>query len=280
MAAKNKIEWQAARYDRLADPHERWAAQILDRLAPASGECVLDAGCGSGRITRLLCERLDSAGPEWSVLAVDASRSMIDQARVALADFGDAVEFELSDLLDFELSSRPGIRRKRPPVDGVFSCAVFHWILDHQLLFERVYSWLKPGGRLVAQCGGLGNVEEWQRAIDEAVVQPEFSESFNGWEGPWHFAGTEETAERLERAGFEAVNCRLEEKVVKVEDARSYLEVVGLAAHLERLPEGHRDAFIDAVLRRVADPNTLRYIRLNMEAYRPSAAADPARLEV
>lgn len=265
------VEWQASRYDRLANPHERWAGEILDRLLPSAGERVLDAGCGSGRVTKLLCERLKAAsdGERWSVVAVDASQAMVEQARAALADYGDRVEIAEGDLLDLDLSRRSKDRREQR-VDAVFSCAVFHWIADHRALFRRLFQALKPGGRLVAQCGGEGNVTEWEQAIRKAMTEPAFNDSFLGWAEPWNFAGPRQTEERLAAAGFADANCHLEEKVTEVDDARAYLEVVGLSAHLDHLPESLREPFVEAVLQRLREPNTLRYVRLNIEARRPA----------
>lgn len=275
------VEWQASRYERLSDPQERWAAEVLDRLAPAAGERILDAGCGSGRVTRMLCERLAAQGPGWSVLAVDASQAMIDQARAGLAEFGDAVQFRCADLLALELSPEQLDETLRRPVDAVFSSAVFHWIADHEALFQRIFGWLRPGGRLVAQCGGRGNVAEWDQATQEAMKEPPFRAYFEGWNGPWNFAAPEPTLDLLERAGFKACSCWLQDKTVEVADGHAYLEVVGLVAHLVRLPQDLHGRFVDAVLRRVKDPNTLHYVRLNIEAGRPESAAGTAdRLEV
>lgn len=263
------VEWQAERYNRLADPHEAWAEAILDRLGAGPRERVVDAGCGSGRVTRQLCRRLGDAsaeGADWSVLAVDASQAMLEAARESLAEFEPHVEFARSDLL--ELRDASGERGRA--ADAVFSCAVFHWIHDHETLFARIHSWLRPGGRLVAQCGGAGNVAAWDEAARAAIALPEFRGHFEGWPGPWNFAGPEETEARLREAGFEEARCWLEEKVAPVADGRAYLEVVGLAAHLDRLPAEMHEAFVDAVLQGVSDPNTLLYVRLNIDARRPA----------
>lgn len=276
------VEWQAKRYDRLADPHEAWAEAILDRLSPGPGERVVDAGCGSGRITRGLCGRLADASAggdaDWSVLAVDASGAMLDAARESLSEFEPHVEFARSDLLG--LRDAPGERGRA--ADAVFSCAVFHWIHDHEALFGRIHSWLRPGGRLVAQCGGAGNVAEWEEATRAAVAMPRFRGHFDGWPGPWNFAGPDETEARLHAAGFHEVRCWLEEKVTPVADGRAYLEVVGLAVHLDRLPAEAHEPFIDAVMQGVSDPNTLLYVRLNIDARRPAedVAEGVSHLEV
>ena len=79
-------DWDAATYDRVADPQEEWAREVIDRLDLSGDETVLDAGCGSGRVTRLLVERL----PRGRVIGVDASPSMIERAREVAAATGSS----------------------------------------------------------------------------------------------------------------------------------------------------------------------------------------------
>lgn len=251
-------DWDAETYDRLAAPQEEWARGVLERLPLEGDETVLDAGCGSGRVTRLLAERL----PRGRVIGVDGSESMVAEARRSLADLGDRVEVVHSDLLELELEQ---------PVDAAFSNATFHWVLDHGLLFRRLRAALKPGGRLVAQCGGEGNVAEWRAAIEAVAELPEFAASFAGWEGPWNFAGPEETESRLREAGFSEARCWLEQKVVEPDDPRDFVAVVGLASHHERLPAELREPFTDAVLARLEQPLVLPYVRLNIEARVPAS---------
>ena len=80
-------DWDAATYDRVADPQEEWGLEVLSRLDLEGDETALDAGCGSGRVTRHLLDRL----PRGSVIGVDAAPSMIEVARGALAEYGDRV---------------------------------------------------------------------------------------------------------------------------------------------------------------------------------------------
>ncbi|MEX2448708.1 MAG: methyltransferase domain-containing protein [Solirubrobacterales bacterium] len=246
-------EWDAKTYDRLAAPQEEWARDVLARLPLNGDETVLDAGCGSGRVTRLLAERL----PRGRVIGVDGSASMIAEAREALASYGNQVELIESDLLELQLAE---------PVDAVFSNAAFHWVFDHEVLFGRLYEALKPGGRLAAQCGGAGNVANWVAAVKRAAASKPFSEHLAGRPEPWHYATPEKTQVRLERAGFNRARCWLEERLVSPEDPREYVAVVGLAAHHERLPAELREPFTDAVVAELPEPLVLRYIRLNIEA--------------
>lgn len=246
-------DWDAKTYNRLAAPQEEWARDVLARMPLRGNETVLDAGCGSGRVTRLLLERL----PNGRVIGVDGSESMVAEARLGLAAELDRVELLHADLLEFEPAS---------PVDVVFSNAVFHWIFDHQALFSRLHAAVKPDGKLVAQCGGEGNVANWVAAVKRATERERFAAHLADRPEPWHYATTGETEARLDAAGFSDIRCWLEERVVEPENPREYVAVVGLAAHHERLPEDLREPFTDAVDEELPKPLTLRYVRLNIEA--------------
>jgi trans-aconitate 2-methyltransferase len=240
-------EWDAATYDRTSAPQEAWGREVVDRLDLRGGERVLDAGCGTGRVTAGLVERL----PRGEVVAVDGSEAMVAETRKRL---GDRVHAFACDLLELELDR---------PVDAILSTATFHWIADHDALFARLCAALKPGGRLVAQCGGAGNIANVVAAID-AVAHPALA----GWPGPWNFATPAETAERLRRAGFTDVWTWLQPWPVQPEDPRAFVATSILGAHLDRLPDADREPYLDAVLARLPEPVTADYVRLNLLARR------------
>jgi len=250
------VDWDAASYDGLADPQEEWGRQVLERLELRGDETVLDAGCGSGRVTRLLVERL----PQGKVVAVDGSPSMVEMVRSVLRPQDEAL---LANLTELELDE---------PVDAVFSNATFHWVLDHDRLFRRLHAALRPGGRLEAQCGGEGNVAEFERAIDALSGDERFAPYLRGTLRPWKFAGVGETEVRLARAGFVGVRLWLERKRFQPPDPRGYLRASGLASHLERLPEDLHEPFVDAVTGSMPRPLVLDYVRLNISAQRPFPA--------
>jgi trans-aconitate 2-methyltransferase len=227
------------------------AGPVIERLALRGDETVLDAGCGSGRVTRLLIDRL----PRGRVIAVDAAPSMVEQARAAL---GDEAEVIHSDLAELELGEQ---------VDAVFSNAVFHWVPDHDALFAHLRAALRPGGRLEAQCGGAGNVERFHATAKEVGETEPFAEHLAGWVGPWNFAGREETERRLVDAGFHDVRVWLAPHPWVLDDTLEYLRTVCLGPHVERLPEHLRDDYVAAVAERCGQPLELDYVRLNMEAH-------------
>lgn len=243
-------EWDADTYDAVSDPQFEWGMEVLERLDLRGDEVVLDAGCGSGRVSAELLQRI----PEGRLLAVDGSEAMIAKARERL---GDGVKYLVADLAELELDE---------PVDLIFSTATFHWIAEHDLLFRRLRAALRPGGRLVAQCGGEGNVAAYVGAIARAAARPEFSAHFAQMEGMWNFAAPAETEERLRGAGFEWARCWLEPKPVTPARPLEFAMTVTLGPHLARLPDELKRPFGEAVLREAGDPLTLDYVRLNIDA--------------
>jgi trans-aconitate 2-methyltransferase len=250
-------DWDAGTYHRVSAPHQDWAEALLDRLALRGDERVLDAGCGSGRVTLRLLDRL----PHGRVVAADGAPSMVAQARETLGDRAEVIQ---SDLVELELSE---------PVDAIFSSAVFHWIADHDALFARLFAALVPGGRLVAQCGGAGNIAGFRGRSDEVAARPAYARYFEGWAGPWNYATAEETAERLERAGFADVQTWLQPWSVTPPEPAEFLRSVCLHPHMERLPAELRDAYISDVVAAAGEPLVLDYVRLNIDARRPAPGA-------
>ena len=248
-------DWNADVYDRVSGPQLSWGREVVERLPLRGDETVLDAGCGSGRVTRLLVERL----PRGHVIAVDGSPSMVERARAALP--ADRVTvLPAVDLAELKLGE---------PVDAVFSNAVFHWLPDHDVLFRRLFEALRPGGVLVAQCGGEGNVAALGETMRSIGEEEPFADYLSGWQGAWNFSSPERAAAALEGAGFTEVDCSLEDKRVVPDAPRDYMETVTLAVHLARLPDHLRPALVDRALEAMGEPLELDYVRLNIEARRP-----------
>jgi trans-aconitate 2-methyltransferase len=246
-------EWDADVYHRVSDTQLGWGREVLDRLPLAGTETVLDAGCGSGRVTLELADRL----PRGRVIAVDGSADMVRKAREVLPERCEVVR---QDLAELELAE---------PADAVFSNAVFHWLPDHDRLFERLHAALRPGGRMRAQCGGEGNVALLRGAVRELAAQEPFRDHLVGWESPWNFSSAEAASARLERTGFTAVSCWLERRQVAPADPRAFLATVSLGVQMEHLPGELQGPFVDAVMKRLPEPVTLEYVRLNIDAERP-----------
>ncbi len=243
--------WDAGLYDAISDMQLGWGIKVLDRIELSGGETVLDAGCGTGKVTALIAERV----PRGRVIGVDASRSMIDEARKRLPN---DVELVVADLLDLDLPD---------PVDVVFSNATLHWIHDHDRLFERLYAALRPDGRLEVQFGGQGNVAALEAAVREASASEPFAEHLEGVPLPWRFPSAEETAAALDRAGFVEVRCWTERVTESFDEGRD-LRACGVGDYIGHLPASLRDRFVAAVVDAMDDPTVREYVRLNVSARR------------
>ena len=244
-------DWDAREYDRVADPQTRWGSLVLDRLPLVGDERVLDAGCGTGRVTELLAARL----PRGRIVALDGSVAMIEAARERLAPYGDRIEYVVADLgqpLPIEGT-----------VDAILSTATFHWVPDHDALFANLAAVIRPGGWLVAQCGGVGNIASVKRVL--ATIG-------DGWIGPAHYETPMATVRRLDAAGFVDIECWLHDEPTRFEPGEpleAFLRTVILGPNLERLPPDERAGFVHEVASRLPDP-LIDYVRLNIVARRSS----------
>jgi trans-aconitate 2-methyltransferase len=250
-AAARPREWNAESYHRVSSPHQDWGAEVLDRLSLRGDETVLDLGCGTGKVTAQLLERL----PDGHAIGVDGSAAMVAEARRLLG--GPRATFLHADLLELEID---------PPADAAVSSATFHWIADHDRLFARVRAALRPGAPFVAQCGGRGNIATIVAAAQAVGAREPFAPYLAGWPGPWNFAGPEETTQRLERAGFAVERCWLNDSPQRPAATREFLATVSLGAHLLRLPEDLRDPYVDAVVEALGPDPVHDYVRLNWVA--------------
>jgi trans-aconitate 2-methyltransferase len=245
-------EWDASSYQRVSVPHEEWAAALMERLPLSGSETVLDAGCGSGRVTRMLVARL----PDGKVVAVDGSAAMVEKVAEVLRPTDEAF---VSDLTALELDQ---------PVDAITSSAVFHWIPDHDALLARMRAALKQGGRIEAQCGGKGNIDEFRSVSGEVVAREPYAAHLEaaGFEEPWFYADAEETAERLRVAGFEQIETWLQPWDVVPSDPREFMRTLILKPHVDSLPAELHEQLLDDVEAAVGEPFSLRYVRLNISA--------------
>ena len=231
-------EWDAVAYHQVSAPQTGWGHTVLAWLALTGRERAIDAGCGTGRLTAALAERV----PDGHVVAVDRSWNMLQVARTNLRPaFGRRISLVQASLPALPVAGW---------ADVVFSTATFHWIADHPALFANIFAALVAGGRLHAQCGGGPNLRAAHALAARVMRQPPFAPHFHAWPGVWTFATAEETAARLTAAGFVNVVTSLEAAPTTLateHDYRAFVTTVIYHPHLARLPDALRMPFIDAV---------------------------------
>lgn len=242
-------DWDAVTYDRISDPQARWAVAVVERIE-GEPRTILDAGCGTGRVTELLLRRFARV----DVIGVDASATMIDQATSRLAPYAGRVKLLHSDLLEpLPLDDR---------VDVVFSNAVFHWIGDHPRLFRNLAGALRPGGQLVAQWGGHRNI---YRLL--SVVREQGGPDLTG-----NFTTPEQSHADLEAAGFTEVRTWAHPDPADFdsrEEFEQYLDTICLRTYVDGLEPSERSQFIRAVADRLPE-RRIDYVRMNAVARAPA----------
>ena len=269
-------DWDAATYQRVAAPHAVWGASVLDRLQLDGDETVLDAGCGSGRVTAQLLQRLTRGG---RVIAADRSPAMLAEARRTLEPYGERVTYLETDLLEIDQALRKtqGANTAAPTargasVDVVFSTATFHWIEDHDRLFGALHRVLKPQGRLVVQFGGGDNLASFTQAADTVARTQPYAANLEGKRLWRYFYGPDETVARLHNAGFTHADAWLEPSPQTFKDhpaLAEFVKTVVLSAHIAALPEALQQPFVDSVVEethRRHGAYVLDYVRLNVDA--------------
>jgi trans-aconitate 2-methyltransferase len=257
-------EWNSSVYHRLSGPQVSWGKKVLSRLRLRGDEAVLDAGCGTGRLTAELAEAL----PRGRVVGIDLSQNMLAGARQHLRSQPIPVGLVAADLLHLPFERA---------FDGILSTAAFHWVLDHDRLFLELRRTLRPGGWLEAQCGGGANVAGVRKRALALASTPEFSAFFADFREPWFYADAEGAACTLERAGFVEVVTSLEPAPTVLNNAQQYSEFVShiiLRQHLKRIPHEHLRAQFMTRLTEAAGaddpPFSLDYWRLNLTGRNPS----------
>lgn len=240
-------EWDAPAYDRLNAPMNERGNDAVARLELRGDETVLDAGCGTGQVTETLLERL----PQGRVIALDGSRQMLEAARQRFA--GDArVSYVYADLAEPLPLDKP--------VDAIVSTSTFHWVVDHDALFHHLAAVLRPGGQLVVDCGGAGNIARLLEILAE-LGHPEH---------PWNYAGVEETQAQLRAAGFDRMDVRLVPRVSHFvpDELEPFLTTVALRTYAAELGP----AFIHEVAKRLPE-REIHWVRLEIVARLSDAAA-------
>jgi len=178
----NCDRWDATLYDERHGFVHRLGASVVELLDPKPGERVLDVGCGTGHLTKKIAE----AGA--NVVGVDASAAMIAEARRNFPD----LQFEIADATAMHFAQS---------FDAVFSNAALHWVRPPDAAVARMHEALQPGGRLVIEMGGKGNV---QRTLDAtAAAGRAVGVDIDALLYINYFPSVSEYATLLERQGFE-----------------------------------------------------------------------------
>ena len=243
--------WDPERYRRNAAFVAAGGEALIDLVAPRPGERILDLGCGEGALTARIAERA-------AVVGIDASAEQIEATRAR------GIEAHVMDAARLPYAGE---------FDAVFSNAALHWMKDQDAVLDGIFRALKPGGRLVAECGGAGNVETVRAALHAAVERRGIDAEAAD---PWHFPAAAAYRARLERHGFAVRSIQLFSRPTPLPGPLGDWLDTFAEGFLRLLPEGERGPvkaeIEDHVKSRLCDPTgrwTVDYVRLRFVAMKP-----------
>jgi trans-aconitate 2-methyltransferase len=281
--------WDARTYEQVSYLIQyKWGQQVLEWRKWHGNEIVMDAGCGSGLLTKQLAKKV----PRGKVYAVDIDSNMIKHASKNLQSFHN-IEIIQSSFIDIKLPQK---------LDVIFSNSALHWILDHKKAFQTFWEMLRPmnnnnkdtaissnsagnigNSQLLIQCGGYGNLQQIITVLEQITYLDQFKAYFNNWKQSWYFAKPDDTNKLLEEIGYVSSRVYSNSDYVNLPNRHIYsrfIKTVVAKAYLERLTPDNGNKlktaflklFLDEVRKLSNESKTrwfLDFVRLNIVAHRP-----------
>jgi len=260
-------EWNAQDYEQYSDGQLKWALELMGKIDWAGDESVIDLGCGEGKVTLRLAERV----PRGRVLGIDSAGSMIERARQKFPkDRHPTLRFRCMDFRDLDF---------REEFDLAFSNAALHWVKDQRRVLLRVARALRPGGRIVFQMGGAGNASQLLAVLDELITRDPWRPWFADFDFPYGFYHPRDYDAWMTEAGLQPLRNELIPKDMVHNGAgglTGWIRTTWLP-YIDRLPRSEREPFVlalcDAYLQRHPPDGAgcvhVPMVRLEVEAIRP-----------
>ncbi len=252
--------WDARTYDKVSSNVQlEWGRKLLEKRRWIGNEIVMDAGAGSGNLTKILADKV----PQGHVYAVDADFNMVEQAKSNLSGCRNVQVIQSS----MDKVSLP------TEVDVIFSNSALHWILNQEGVFLHFWQLLKPNSELLIDYGGHGNLERPLSVIFKIMESEQFKEHFTNWKQSWYFPKPDETERFLQKVGFKEIQVDLSSQIISFSDRHSFatfVRTVIMKPFLGYLPDANRkEQFIDAFCNAFEGhgwPWSLEFMRLTISA--------------
>ncbi|MCA9731119.1 methyltransferase domain-containing protein [candidate division KSB1 bacterium] len=234
--AKNK--WDAQDYAKHSSAQWKWAEELIHKLQLNGTEHVLDIGCGDGKISAALAQKLEMG----SITGVDASPEMIALAQKEFnIDLWPNLDFKVMDAADIRLDKK---------YDIAFSNATLHWVADHGAVLAGINACLNPNGKILLQMGGAGNAQAMIDIVTECIDTSGWSDYFTGFEFPYYFYAVADYQNWLPQHGFIADRVELLAKDMQhegIDGLKGWLRTTWFP-YTDRLPDHLKELFLDEIV--------------------------------
>jgi trans-aconitate 2-methyltransferase len=255
-------EWNAPGYARIAALQEVMAAEALKLLRLKGKECVLDLGCGNGKITAEIAARI----PEGSVAGVDASAHMIAFASEQYSSATHPnLRFEVSDIRHLPF---------REEFDLVVSFNALHWIPEQAEALRLIRAAMKPGALAQLRLVPAGPRKSLEDVLEETRLSSRWARYFHGFHDPYLRLTPEQYGALAEETGLHVEHIATSDKAWDFHSHAAF-EAFGSVTFVEwskNLREGERPAFVEDVLERYrsqvantpGEENTFKFYQMDV----------------
>lgn len=231
-------KWNEKDYHKSSAEQQKWARELILKLALKGSEGVLDIWCGDGKVAAEIAGKLQ----DGSVLGIDNSKEMIG---FACDNFSSKtypnLTFQLMDARNMNFISEFNV---------IFSTTTLHWVIDHLSVLKGIKRSLKPDGRVLLQMAGKGNAAKILEVLETIVNSKKWHRYFTDFAFPWAFYGEDEYNVWLRDVKLKAkrVELILKDMIQKGEEGLSAWIRTTWLPYTQRVPEGRRDEFIDEIV--------------------------------
>ena len=259
MNNNDQHSWDARTYDKVSSNVQvEWGRKLLEKRRWIGNEIVMDAGAGSGSLTKILAGKV----PQGHVYAVDADSNMVKQAKSNLSSCRN-VQVIHSGMDKVNLPTK---------FDVIFSNSALHWIPDQESVYSHFWQMLKPNGELLIEYGAHGNIERPLSVIFKIMQSDQFKEHFANWKQSWYFPKPDETERLLQNARYRDIQVNLSKLTTPFSDREGFaifVKTVIMKPFLGYLPDAKKGQFLDAFLNEIELSGltwSLDYMRLGVFA--------------
>jgi trans-aconitate 2-methyltransferase len=255
-------EWDASEYTRVSELQKAMAEEALSSLDLKGTECVLDLGCGNGKITAEIATRV----PRGSVIGVDSSTDMI---AFASNQFDPA----LHQNLRFEVADARRLPF-RQEFDLIVSFNALHWIPEQDEALRSLRSAMKSNGQAQLRLVPKGKRKSLENVIEETRLSSRWIRYFREFHDPYLHLTPEEYGALAERNGFHVRRIRTEDKAWDFKSRAAFFAFgcVTFVEWTQCIPEAERRAFVIDVLDRYrivatdqpGEENTFKFYQMDV----------------
>jgi trans-aconitate 2-methyltransferase len=256
-----KDKWNAKDYAKNSSAQESWANELVSKLALQGNEHLLDIGCGDGKITNSIAQKLNNG----AVVGIDRSESMIELAKD---------QFDLPHLSFYTMDATEISTQER--FDVAFSNAALHWVNDHNAVLVGLKKCLNRNAKILFQMGGYGNAQDVLEVVDQVTVSEEWKKYFDNFFFPYNFCNISDYEKWLPVAGYKARRIELITKDMvheNEEGLKGWLRTTWFP-YTDQLPENKKEEFLSLVIEKYTNANPVdsegkthvNMVRLEVEA--------------